>query len=282
MKELRLRAFWQHSPLNLREFADKAKAYLLLLQSLHPQFDNFLILKTGLDKKHIEKDFSNFKELFYQGCFDKEYNYTNLDKNGFLTDESVGNYHIWFSNRNKETNDQFIIQFDIDNFGGAINQSWMQIQFPENDDTFFTTNFCQTILKKTALFWKAEFANIYTYDFMDKSGGFDIEADTDFGSPGWINYFSNRKILEHVNSADFYSVTSSENNSIIITTTQYLHDANNQEQINQAIHLRDKITPFGFLNWKGTPVKKVNRKKLIIQIIVLILIVFFIKILVLR
>lgn len=257
MKELSLRAYWQHDALPLKEFSDKVEAYLHLLQNLHPQFDNFLVLQTGLDKILIKKDFSNFKELCYKGCFDKEYKYTNLDKNGFVTDESVGKYSIWFSNRNKETDDQFIIQFNIKNFGEVINQSWMQIHFPENDEIFFTTNFCQTIVEKTAHFWKADFANIYTYDFMDKSGGFDIELDTEFGSPGWINYFSNRKILDHINPADFYNVTLSENNGVIITTTQYLHDANNQEQIKQAIHFRDKIILYGFLNWNGTTVKKV-------------------------
>ncbi|MET4083229.1 hypothetical protein ABIB40_003198 [Pedobacter sp. UYP30] len=245
-KKLRLKAYWQHEPMTIREFSNKAKEYLKILTILHPKFTNLLIWKTGLDKIVIKDDYSNFEELFYKGAYDNQLVYTNLDQKGFITNESTGPFRITFSNKRKHTDDVFSITLN-ENYNPLFgNFSSIQFNFPENDPSFFEWEFCKNILEHTASFWKAEFANIYTFDFMDK-----VESmNTTFGSLGWINYFPNNKVLDLVTIKDVDSIITSLGSAhCIITLTNEIPDVNNQEDINKAIYLRDIIAPKGFLNW---------------------------------
>lgn len=246
MKELTLKAYWQHEPMTVKECCIKTQAYLKLLKKLKPEFSNLMVVQTGLDKIMIKEDYSNFRELFYKGAYDKQLVYSNLDQKGFITDESTGPFDITFSNRRKYTDDVFSITLN-ENYNPLFgNFSSLQINFPENDPSFFEWEFCKNILEQTASFWKAEFANIYTFNFMDK-----VESmNTTFGSLGWINYFANNKVLDLITIKDVDSIISSLGSTYcIITLTKEIPDANNQKDIDKAIDLRDLIAPKGFLNW---------------------------------
>lgn len=245
-KKFRLKAFWQHEPMTIQEFSKKTEEYLKLLNMLHPKFTDLIILKTGLDKIPIKDDYSNFGELFYKGAYDDELVYTHLDAKGFITDDSTGPFDITFSNRRKHTEDVFSITLKENHQPSYGNFSYVQINFPENDPSFFEWEFCKKLMEQTARFWKAEFANIYTFDFIQKTEG----EKTDFDI-GWINYFTDNQVLDLVSINDVESIiTSLGNNECVITLTKEIPDPNNQEDIDKAIKIRDIITPKGLLNWR--------------------------------
>ncbi|WP_299247964.1 hypothetical protein [uncultured Cytophaga sp.] len=245
MKELKIRAHFKHDPLTVKVFTEKAEAYLKLLQRIQPKFADFLILQTGLEKTPIKADYSNFKELFYKGCFDKDWAYTNLDKHGNGTDESTGDFMVWISNRKRQTDDQFLIKFSINNDDLKNNHSTVQIDLPVNEDVFFDWKFCSELLKVTAAFWNAEFASIYTLDFARKVVGKNTSFDI-----GWINYFPNQDILGLITIKDVDSIVQTNLGQCIVTITESMPDDNNPEYVDKAIKFRDKITPHGLLNWK--------------------------------
>jgi hypothetical protein len=245
MKVLKLRAYFQHNPLTIKVFTERAEAYLKLVQRMEPKFSDFLILQTGLDKTPIKADYSNFKELFYKGCLDKDLAYTNLDEHGLETDESTGDFMVWISNRKRQTDDQFLIKFSINNDSLKNNESFIQIEFPVNDPSFFECKFCSELIKATSAFWNAQFGCVYTYDFARK-----VEGKTTSFDIGWINYFPNQDILGVITIKDVDSIVQTNLGQCIVTITDKMPDDTNPEHIEKAIKFRDKITPHGLLNWK--------------------------------
>ena len=248
MKDVTLRAYWQQV-YTFKEFADKTKEFLNLLNSLTPKFANLVILKAGLDKTPITDNYSNFNELFFKGAYDKEAVYTNLDEKKEITANSVGPFYLTFSNRRKETEDQFSIRFWQNSYVPPKYieaNNFIQIDFPENDPAFFELEFCKKLLELTATFWKAEFANIYTFDFKKKTKS----IVSSFGGIGWLNYFPPSAVLDYVTTKDAESIITSSDGSCIIILTEPMPDHNNQEHIDKAIKLRDKLMPTGLLNWQ--------------------------------
>ncbi|WP_338849795.1 Imm52 family immunity protein [Massilia sp. W12] len=195
MKKIILTLFWPEEKISFSDHVDKTTSFLQKISAYSPLFNN-LFLVNGDSKKETTTPLAKLKEKIAEHAIRLDRNYTNLDPNGKIQDQSYCKMgFVTHLTSSQPRNDVSIIITEGGYEEGFINNC-VSITLSENCLLEFSgsevrlRNWIVDLILLNISHWKACKAKIFNFQFSK------ILSGSKVSDIGWISFFKHISLEE--------------------------------------------------------------------------------------
>lgn len=256
-----IRTFGPREVFTLREYADKTKTYLQMLQDLHPAFGKYYLFgDKAKDIFPILDDFSNLDDLIYKWSWDKRYKrqkrFQMANNDGSPSWQTPGKPEYCVSISTGGTQEFGYKTGDIDlriAAGGDGLPGSVVIELPLPDHEafphrdFFEFGNLKEILSRNIEYWGAWSGDITQSEFMNLIG---FEYGTDLYNNnleiGWMTYLKRKTVSDYLPKAIEYEALTE---GVLFWLNRDVKTLVNEDNVSieKAVHIRDCLVNHGLL-----------------------------------